>query len=276
MTTADEAAEASEREAIAGAAAGVQKIVDALQGGDVAMGRMETAWQTVAQAADGFARSARQARVLGINASIEAASIDRSGGFAIVAERVRALSTTTLATARDVEAIAQQSRAAVADTIASTRRTRDALVELGTLLATVAGVIGAQRDDLVRRIGATVDQVRAYGDEVDGGASRMLTATDRIETLVNRLADIAGDAQLLAINAAIEAARAGERGLGFTVIADGIAELSRETGETSEAVIATVVKLRERTGRLRAGSAQQAVALTEVHDLLQRGFRTTL
>jgi methyl-accepting chemotaxis protein len=104
----------------------------------------------------------------------------------------------------------------------------------------------------------------------------MLTATDRIETLVNRLADIAGDAQLLAINAAIEAARAGERGLGFTVIADGIAELSRETGETSEAVIATVVKLRERTGRLRAGSAHQGIALGQVHDLLQRGLRATL
>jgi methyl-accepting chemotaxis protein len=152
----------------------------------------------------------------------------------------------------------------------------DAIVELGALLVTVSEATGAQRDELVRRITATVDLVRAYGDEVDGGASRMLTATDRIETLVNRLADIAGDAQLLAINAAIEAARAGERGLGFTVIADGIAELSREVGETSEAVIATVVKLRERTGRLRAGSAQQGVALGQVHDLLQRGLRASL
>jgi methyl-accepting chemotaxis protein len=259
-------------EAIDEAAASVREIAEALRGGEAAMTRMDAAWRTVTDAADGFGRSARQARVLAINASIEAASIDRTGGFAIVADRVRALSVMTSETARDVETIALQSIDAVAETMVATRRTREALLALDELLTVLRASADAGRPGVLQRVAATVAEVRALGEDVDAGAARMLQSTDRIETLVNRLVDIAGDAQLLAINAAIEAARAGERGLGFTVIADGIAALSRETGDTSGVVIGTVVKLRDRTARLRAGSARQGEAMQTVKELLERAL----
>jgi methyl-accepting chemotaxis protein len=259
--------ETTGREAIGTATARVHEIVEALNGGDAALGRFDDAWQIVALAADGFARSARQAGVLAINASIEAAAIDDGAGFVIVAERMRALSTTTQETARDLEGIALRSRAAVATTRAATLRTRDAMVAIETLLAAVP-VAGDERAEMVRRALASVAVAQGYGAEVDLGVHQMLGATDQVETLVNRVADVAGDAQLLAINAAIEAARAGERGLGFTVIADGIATLSRETGESSETVVRSVVKLRERTQRLGAGSTRQGEALAVVVALL--------
>jgi len=247
----------------------VRKVVEALRSGEVALGKFDKAWGTVAGAADGFARSARQARVLAINASIEAAAFDGGGGFRIVAERMRALSATTQETARDVEGIAQRSRTAVATTLASTSRTRAALEAIDVTLTRV----GADRElhgAVVAEVLASIEQARGYGDEVDTGAQEMLAATDQIEALVNRVADVAADAQLLAINAAIEAARAGERGLGFTVIADGIAALAHETGASSEKLVQTVVALRDRTQRLRAGSAQQGATMGEIVTLLER------
>ncbi|HZG86661.1 methyl-accepting chemotaxis protein [Paenibacillus sp.] len=92
----------------------------------------------------------------------------------------------------------------------------------------------------VRQIGKAVDTVRELSGTIHGLKSR----SERIESILQLIADIAKQTNLLSLNASIEAARAGEHGRGFGVVAGEIKKLADQSSRSAEDIRAVVEQIR--------------------------------
>lgn len=98
-----------------------------------------------------------------------------------------------------------------------------------------------------------IEQTNLSEEAANGAVSEveeLKASTDKMESIVEMISNVASQTSLLSLNASIEAARAGEAGRGFSVVATEISRLASQTQTATEEINTLITNITAEMGEV--------------------------
>ncbi|MDE7323485.1 MAG: methyl-accepting chemotaxis protein [Lachnospiraceae bacterium] len=120
---------------------------------------------------------------------------------------------------------------------------------------------GREATRIVQELSSTSDMTTEAFQRISEQIYKTNASVVKIQEVVNLIAEIASQTNLLSLNASIEAARAGEAGRGFAVVASEIQKLAEQTNSSAKIIDEIILSLSEE-------SRQTVQSINEVTDII--------
>ncbi len=114
---------------------------------------------------------------------------------------------------------------------------------------------------------AVASRAAEIAGRTDSTIATLGQSAQKIGTIVEVISEIAEQTNLLALNASIQAASAGDAGRGFSVVANEVKELAKQTAGATEDISANITAMRLTTTNAVDAIAEIVAIIKEINDI---------
>jgi methyl-accepting chemotaxis protein len=229
---------------------------------------------------ESFANVIRQIKSIALDASkmkteVESASLESATG-------TQEMTTNISAIVRQIEGVVtnlSQSASATKEIASSINRLTEQIRQQTTAVDTTSASseemnasmrsvseISAQREKAALKLKDMTESEVVRFKQVNDLVRENARDVDSINDIIKIINDIAGQTNLLAMNAAIEAAHAGDVGKGFSVVADEIRNLAESTSGNAKRIRKTITALSAKIKKIEQESSRSEKAMESIRE----------